>query len=265
MGSADTIAAGAPPDAPPAPRAAPAVLELRGVHAATGDRTVLAGVSFAVAPAEIVCVLIAGGSGRSAFARVAAGLVAPERGAVLFEGRDLSCLSYREARAFARRRGYAFGGDPGLQDGLDLAENVAFPLRYHGVPRREALDCALAALAELDIARHARALPHEVPPGVRARAAIARALAPAPRLVVFDDPFPELLPAEYDLVEAAVRRARAQAATAFVVASSHLAFVYRVPDRLLALRNGELIAAGPREDVLASRDPRVRDIAAGRG
>jgi ABC-type transporter Mla maintaining outer membrane lipid asymmetry ATPase subunit MlaF len=253
------------PDAgPERPPPGPTILEFRGVTAGPPERRVLRRVSFEVGAREIAAVLVAGGRGRSTFARVAAGLAAPEEGAVFFEGRDVARLGTRAARELARRRGYASGGETGLFDGLDLAENVAFPLRYHrAARRREIIERTAVALAALDLSRHARALPREVPAGVRARAAIARALVAAPGLCVFDDPFQDLAPAEYDVVDAAIRRARA-AGTAFVIATSHLACIYRMPDRIIALRDGDLVAHGPREQVLESRDARVRDIAFGR-
>lgn len=238
---------------------------MRSVSHAVAGRPILRDVSFRVAPGEIVAVLVGGGMGRSTFARVVAGLLAPEGGAVVWDGRSLQSLRYREARAFARRRGFAAGGEPGLFDDRTLAENVAFPLRYHGAGRREVEERVQAVLGRLAIARHADAFPPEVPAGVRARAALARALVTEPDLVVLDDPFADLSAAEYDIVEAAIRDARDRFGTTFVVATAHLAFIYKVPDRIVGLFEGKVVVSGPREEVLASEDVRVRDLAFGRG
>ncbi len=151
------------------PRAAP-------VHA-------LDGFNLAVERREIVAIIGPNGCGKSTFLRVAAGLLAPQRGSVTLDDRPIAGPDPRVGLVFQ---------EPRLLPWRSVADNVAYPLELAGWPR-ERRDERLAALLELvGLSESARARPSQLSGGMRQRAAIARALALEPEVLLLDEPFSAL-------------------------------------------------------------------------
>lgn len=177
------------PVAPPA--AALTVEDLSVVFARDGKRQrVLDGLGFALAPGEIGCLLGASGCGKSTALRAIAGFVRPERGTVRIGDRTVAGPGAWVAPE-ARATGVVFQ-DYALFPHLDIAANVAFGLRGRSAPEREARVDEMLHLVGLDGMR--RRFPHELSGGQQQRVALARALAPAPSLLLLDEPFSSLDP-----------------------------------------------------------------------
>jgi NitT/TauT family transport system ATP-binding protein len=172
-------------------------LALARVGHAFFGRTVLAGVSLAVAAGEVVALVGPSGCGKSTLVHIAAGLIEPREG--------------RVARGYARHA--MVFQEPRLLPWATAAGNIALSLTLARWPRatRAARVAEAAAMAELDPDDLAK-FPVELSGGMRQRVAIARALAPAPDFVYFDEPFTALDVAlkrrMQDLVIAAARAAR---------------------------------------------------------
>jgi thiamine transport system ATP-binding protein len=157
-------------------------LAVTDVAVAFDGRAVLADVRLAIAPGEIVGLLGPSGSGKSTLLRVIAGLVVPDRGRVLIDGRDVTTVPTHR-----REIGMVFQ-DEQLFTNLDVAANVAFGLRMHHVPadaRRERVS-DLLALVGLD-GFEGRAVT-TLSGGEAKRVAVARSLAPRPRVLLLDEP-----------------------------------------------------------------------------
>ena len=154
-------------------------LELRGVGHAYGGRVVLAGVDRVLEPGRSLALLGPNGSGKSTLLRCVAGLLRPRAGSVLVDGQE-SC----ELPAAQRARVAYAGHRPLLWGGLSARENLVLSAGLYGLAE-ETADAALdlAGLAET-AERPAAALSQ----GQRQRLALARALLPAPELLVLDEP-----------------------------------------------------------------------------
>ena len=151
--------------------------------------TALRDVSLAVEPGEFVAVVGPSGSGKSTLLNLAAGLEVPTRGRVAIGGEDLARLS-DDARSDLRLRqiGFVFQSF-NLLPTFTAEENVAWPLEFVGVGRRESRRRASRALERVGIPDAARGRrPAELSGGEQQRVAIARALVGEPRLVLADAP-----------------------------------------------------------------------------
>ncbi|MCO1654582.1 ABC transporter ATP-binding protein [Pseudonocardia humida] len=156
-------------------------LELHDLVAGYGGEPVLRGVDLAVADAEFVCVLGASGSGKTTLLRTVAGLHRPTAGRVVLGGHDLAGVRPERRRVgLVPQEGALFGH-------LDVAANVAFGLHRATRATRRARVAELLAL--VDMAGAQDRMPHELSGGQRQRIAVARALAPQPRVVLLDEPF----------------------------------------------------------------------------
>ncbi|MEP7157878.1 MAG: ABC transporter ATP-binding protein [Chloroflexota bacterium] len=144
---------------------------------------VLDDVSFDVPQNGIVAVLGPNGSGKSTLLRLISGLLAPNAGQVLIDGAPVADADQRVGLVFQ---------EPRLLHWRTTADNVAFPLELAGVSREERAERARALLDLVGLAGFARAYPHQLSGGMRQRAAIARALARDPQILLLDEPFSAL-------------------------------------------------------------------------
>jgi len=148
----------------------------------------LAGVDLEVEPGELVAVLGRSGSGKSTLLNVVGGLDRPTRGRVEVEGEDLATLGERALAAFrARKVGFVFQSFH-LQPRYPAWENVALPLVFAGVVRRERRRRATALLDRLGLAARAGHRPAELSGGEQQRVAFARSLVADPPLLLADEP-----------------------------------------------------------------------------
>jgi putative ABC transport system ATP-binding protein len=169
------------------------VLELRDVrkhHTGPNGEAIRAvdGVSLTVATGELVALYGPSGSGKSTLLMLAAGIVRPDAGAVLFDGRDLAGLSRGEATRHRRvELGFVLQSAR-LVPGLPAIDNVALKLMAEGVGRRAARRRVAPLLDRLGLDSRAEHKSPQLSGGERQRVALARALANEPRLVLADEP-----------------------------------------------------------------------------
>ncbi len=162
------------------------MLELRDIAKQWDHRPLLAGVSLRVAAGETVALLGASGSGKSTLLKIAAGLEAPERGSVWFDGVDITALPPE------RRRFALMFKDFALFPHLNVQDNVAFGLVEQGVRKAEARERARAMLQRFGLGDHATARGWTLSGGEQQRVALARALITQPRALLLDEPFSAL-------------------------------------------------------------------------
>ena len=162
------------------------MLELRDIAKQWDHRPLLVGVSLRVAAGETVALLGASGSGKSTLLKIAAGLEAPERGSVWFDGVDITALPPE------RRRFALMFQDFALFPHLNVQDNVAFGLVEQGVRKAEARERARAMLQRFGLGDHATARVWTLSGGEQQRVALARALITQPRVLLLDEPFSAL-------------------------------------------------------------------------
>jgi iron(III) transport system ATP-binding protein len=177
--------------APPPVQSRPAartVLAVDDVHQGYGATEVLRGISFSLAEGSIGCLLGPSGCGKTTLLRCIAGFEPIAAGEIRIDDRVVSSRA-RVVPPEERRIGMVFQ-DYALFPHLDALDNVAFGLRKLGKGERRArAEELLAAVGLADIARR---FPHELSGGQQQRVALARALAPAPSLLLLDEPFSNL-------------------------------------------------------------------------
>jgi phospholipid/cholesterol/gamma-HCH transport system ATP-binding protein len=146
-----------------------------------------------------------------------------------------------------------------LLDGFDLRENVALAARARGLSRKDALVAADGLLAEVGLSALARRPPSECGPGVLMRAAVARALALAPRMIIYDEPTSGLDPGAARQLDRLMLAMKARGIGALVI-SHDLASIMTIADRIHLLHDGRIYLAGTPADFRDSRDPIVRQF-----
>jgi len=234
----------------------PPVVELDAVSVAF-DRPILSQVSLAVARAETVAIVGESGTGKSTLLRLMLGLQMPDAGVVRVLGRDVQRLTTAERRAMRAEVGMVFQG-AALFDSLDTFENVAFGLRERGALSEAEIRGRVhesLLLVDLDPDEVSRRLPAALSGGMRKRVGIARAVAPRPALLLYDEPTAGLDPLTSDVVTTLMHRLQQDLHVTSVVVSHDIRAMLRIADRIALLHDGQFAFLGAPDEMRDSREP----------
>ena len=213
------------------------LLAAHDVHKAFGATPAHAGASFAIAAGELVAVMGPSGSGKSTLLHCLAGIVRPERGAVAYQGVELTTRS-DAALSELRRTDFGFLFQFGqLVPELSCLENVALPLRLNGQRRKAAEATAAEWLERLEVGDLAAKRPGEVSGGQGQRVGVARALVTRPKVVFADEPTGALDSLNGERVMKLLSLA-ARDTGAAVVLVTHESRVAAYADREIVVRDG---------------------------
>jgi putative ABC transport system ATP-binding protein len=215
-----------------------AVLEGVGLRKRFGLTEALRGADIAIGEGEIVAVMGPSGSGKSTLLHCLAGILRPDEGQVVFDGRRVDAMSDRQ-RTLLRRLTFGFVFQFGqLVPELSAVENVAAPLLLAGQRRRAAIRAADAWFDRLGLSGLQHRLPGELSGGQGQRVAVARALIARPRAVFADEPTGALdTTTGDDVMELLVASVRAEGAAAVVV--THESRVAAFADRTVLVSDGQ--------------------------
>lgn len=164
------------------------IIEVRNIEKSYGSTYALRGVSIGVKPGEVLAVMGPSGSGKSTLMHCMAGIFAPDKGQVLFQGKDLSKLSDTE-RTSLRRSAFGFVFQFGqLVPELSAVDNIALPLILGGISNRKAAARAMPWIKKLGLEGLENRTLGELSGGQAQRVAIARALITKPKVIFADEP-----------------------------------------------------------------------------
>lgn len=221
------------------------------------QRPVLQRVTLSVATGETLAVVGESGTGKSTLLRLILGLQRPDAGVVRVMGRDLSTVTPDLLRSLRASIGMVFQG-AALFDSLTTFENVAFGLREAGTLSEAMIRARVhetLALVDLDAAAIARTLPAQLSGGMRKRVGIARAVAPRPAILLYDEPTAGLDPLTSDTVTQLMQRLQRELHVTSVVVSHDLRAMFRIADRVALLRDGDFAFVGAPDDMRRSAEP----------
>jgi iron(III) transport system ATP-binding protein len=226
----------------------PVSLAFEGLRQSYGDVTALAGITLEIAAGEVVCLLGQSGCGKSTLLRIAAGVEKPSAGRVLLDGIEVAGPS-RFVEPERRGVGLMFQ-DYALFPHLSVLGNVSYGVR--GLSPADTRASALRALDRVGLSHMAESYPHMLSGGEQQRVALARAVAPRPGVLLMDEPFSNLDRRLKDAVrEETVAVIRETGATSVMVTHDP-EDAMRIADRIVLMRKGEIVQAGPGEALYRS-------------
>jgi phospholipid/cholesterol/gamma-HCH transport system ATP-binding protein len=236
------------------------MIEFVDIHKSFGPKTVLSGVSFAVADREVFFIVGQSGVGKSVLIKHLVGLLRPDSGQVLLDGEDVSALSEKAFYRVRMKCGMVFQHST-LFDSMTCLENVALPFRKHKrVSAKAAADEAMRRLRDVRMEEFANRFPAALGDGMRKRVAIARTLMLEPRYVLFDEPTTSLDPISARRVDALIRELSDRLGVTSIVVSHDLTSIFSVSDRIAMLYKGEVRLLGKQQDFRSSQDPIVQQF-----
>ncbi|MEM7081071.1 MAG: ABC transporter ATP-binding protein, partial [Pseudomonadota bacterium] len=216
------------------------MLAVRQVNHRFGDTEVLNGIDLEVAAGEIVCLLGASGSGKSTLLRIIAGLEPLQSGTLEFADAALA-VPGREPDAEDRQFGLVFQ-DHVLFPHMSVGDNVGFGLK--GMSASARAEQVRASLAGVGLADFADRYPHTLSGGQQQRVALARALAPAPRLMLLDEPFASVDSTLRRQLREDARRALRESGVPAIVVTHDAGEAMEIADRIAVMDAGRIVQVG---------------------
>ncbi|MGI8870538.1 MAG: amino acid ABC transporter ATP-binding protein [Mycobacteriales bacterium] len=232
---------------------------MAGVHKYFGDLHVLDDIDLRIAPGEVVVIIGPSGSGKSTLCRAINRLEPIDSGTIDFDGRPLP----QEGRALARLRsevGMVFQSF-NLFSHKTILDNVTIgPVKVAGVSRKAAEQTARSLLDRVGIGSQAQKYPAQLSGGQQQRAAIARALAMQPKLMLFDEPTSALDPEMINEV-LEVMTGLARDGMTMLVVTHEMGFARRAAHRVVFMSEGQIVESAPPDEFFDNtRSERARDF-----
>jgi phospholipid/cholesterol/gamma-HCH transport system ATP-binding protein len=238
-------------------------IQLRGLWKRLGTREVLRGVDLDVALGESVVIIGRSGTGKSVLLKHVVGLMRPDRGEVKVMGLEVPALGERELLELRETMGMLFQGGA-LFDSMNVGENVGLALREHTPLPEAQIELVVKeklALVGLDGVQPMR--PSSLSGGMKKRAALARALALNPKIMLYDEPTTGLDPITADLINRLVRRLQERLGITSIAVTHDMRSAYHIADRIAMLHEGRIHAIGTPAEIQASSDPIMRQFIEG--
>lgn len=237
----------------------PPLLSIEGLEKSFHDRAVLRGVDFQVPRGTIFTVLGPSGTGKSVLLKCIAGILAPDAGRIIFEGRVLDRDPGARAE-FRSRCGFLFQSNA-LFDSLTALENVALPLEQTtSLSNTEIHRRSLEALDQLELLEFQDRHPGELSGGMQKRLALARAIVTQPEIVLFDEPTAGLDPLRRNAVFAMIAKYQRRFHFTALVVTHDVPEALAASDRVALLEDGRICFEGPPGEFSSSEHPMVRNF-----
>jgi phospholipid/cholesterol/gamma-HCH transport system ATP-binding protein len=226
-------------------------------------RLILDDISFSVPSQSITCIMGVSGMGKTTLLRIMAGLQRPDSGEVLLDGRDIAALNERQLNEVRREMGFVFQYGA-LFDSLTVGQNVGFGLEQQRRKPDEIEAAVKSRLHEVGLTDAENKMPSELSGGMRKRVAMARALAPQPKVVLYDEPTSGLDPVMAGVIDDLIVRLRDSNGTTNVVVSHQIASIMRISDYVLMLHDARIVAQGTPQEIQNSPSSVVRQFLEGK-
>ncbi len=237
-----------------------AIISIRDLVVEYDGRRILNGLNLDVEQGETMVLLGGSGSGKSTLLRQIIGLERPRSGSVVVKGTDIARCSQLELNQVRRAIGVAFQGGA-LFNSLTLEDNIALNLREHTELAPPIIDLVVSMLlAAVGLSQFGKLHPQELSGGMKKRAAVARALALDPEILVFDEPSAGLDPVVAAELDEMILLLKQVYHMTIVVVTHELASAFKIADRMAMLYQGAFVAVGTKEEIKSSTHPHVKQF-----
>lgn len=220
------------------------LIEFRNVSKRFGRLVVLDQINLKIYDGEVTVIIGLSGTGKSVLLKHIVGLLEPDSGEILYNGKALNVMNSAEKKAYLNDVSYMFQSNA-LFDSMTVAENVGLPLRYDmGLSKKETHDRVMDFLRQTDLAGFEDAYPSQLSGGMQKRVALARALATGPKVVLFDEPTTGQDPVRKNAILNMVAQYQRRIGFTAVLISHDIPDVFFISDRILVLYDRKIAFEG---------------------
>ena len=216
------------------------LIEARDIHFAYDEKEILKGINLAVYEGEKIAVMGSNGAGKSTFFLNLNGVLYPDRGEILMEGKRIGKKELKELR---KRVGFVFQDADSQIIASNVRAEISFGPMNMGLKRDEVIKRVESTVEYMDLKGFEDRAPHYLSGGEKKRVSIADILAMETEILIFDEPMAALDPVNSENVEKILSRLHSDGKT-IITATHDVDFAYRFADRVIVFCDGNIIADG---------------------
>ncbi len=236
------------------------MITITDIHKSFDEQEVLHGISATFDAGKTNLIIGRSGSGKTVLLRCIVGLLAPERGQVLYDGRDIHHLPKHEDTLLRQEMGMLFQG-AALFDSMDVLHNVLFPLEmFSSKTQSEQLQRARFCLDRVGLTGAERKMPSELSGGMQKRVAIARAIALEPRYLFCDEPNSGLDPITSRVIDRLISDITHEYGITTIVNTHDMGSVRGIGEQVLFIHEGGAEWTGTNRDIDHTDNPHLREF-----
>lgn len=239
------------------------MIEARSLSKTFKSQKVLDQLDFVIPEGKITVVMGPTGTGKSVLLKLILGLMKPNSGQILVEGKDIVAMNDEELSEIRKKFGVCFQ-DSALFDSMTVGENVGFPFTMHTDLTKEQIAKEVASLLrEVGLAGIESKMPAQLSGGMRKRVGLARALALNPKVLLFDEPTTGLDPVMTSAINSLIKAVQGKSGATSLVISHDIHGAFELADHLAILYEGKIAFHGSPDDFNKTKDPLVRQFVEG--
>ncbi|MBI5369054.1 MAG: ABC transporter ATP-binding protein [Planctomycetes bacterium] len=239
------------------------LIDLVDVHKTLGTKHILQGMTLQVNRGETLVIIGRSGIGKTVTLKHMVGLLRPDRGKVLIEGRDISSYAQEDLDRVRMKFGFVWQNGA-LLNSMSVGANVALPLREHeNLPDDEIRRIVREKLAIVDLHDVEDMMPGILSGGMKKRVSLARAIVRSPEFILYDEPTAGLDPIMSNAINELIVNMKTTLGVTSVVVTHDMPSAFRIADRIAMLRKGRIIKIGTPAEFLETDDPVIKQFVYG--
>ncbi|GAB1045186.1 MAG: phospholipid ABC transporter ATP-binding protein MlaF [Shewanella algae] len=236
------------------------LVEVNNLGFSRGSRVIFEQVSLTIPRGKVTAIMGPSGIGKTTMLKLIGGQLTPDHGEVLFDGQDLHKLSRHELFEARKRMSMLFQSGALFTD-MNVFDNVAFALREHsGLPEAIIRRIVLMKLEAVGLRGAAQLMPSELSGGMQRRAALARAIALEPEMVLYDEPFAGQDPISMGVLVKLIKELSDALSLTSVVVSHDVGEVLSIADYVYVIADKRIIAHGTPAELKQADNPQLRQF-----
>ncbi len=236
------------------------MIEITDLHKSFGQKKVLCGVDFTINKGETVVIIGQSGCGKSVLIKHIVGLLTPDYGKVVVEGKVVHELSIKDLFNLRKKFGFLFQG-AALFDSMTVEENVSLPLiESMNFSKQEIRKIVEEKLELVGLKGILNLKPAELSGGMKKRVGLARALVTNPSYILYDEPTTGLDPIMSDSIDLLIKDLSDKLKVTSVVVTHDMYSVKNVADRVAMMHQGKIYFNGSTEELITSEDKVISDF-----
>ncbi len=237
------------------------MIEIRNLHKTFGeDQHVLRGIDLTIQTGETIAIVGQSGCGKSVLLKHIIGLLKPDEGEILIDGRNVHELMERDLYALRSRFGFLFQG-AALFDSMTVFENVSLGLMENqDLPEEEVRRIVAEKLAMVGLPGIEGKKPSELSGGMRKRVGLARALATNPDYLLYDEPTTGLDPVRSNRIDTLIVDITRQLNVTSIVVTHDMFSVYTIVHRVAMIHDGRIYFTGTPDEFKRTDDPVIQEF-----
>lgn len=236
------------------------VIEIKNLKKKFGQKEILTGVYLDIHKGETLVIVGRSGCGKSVLLKHIIGLIKPDEGEILIEGRDIVKMSQKEIYKIRNKFGFQFQGSA-LFDSMNVEENVGLALKENTDMSADEIRKIVSEKLEIvGLPGTQKVMPADLSGGMKKRVALARSLSTNPEIILYDEPTTGLDPIMSDNIDELIKELSERLKVTSIVVTHDIFSAYDVADKVAMMNNGVIYFVGTPSEFVNSEDVIIREF-----